>query len=119
MFVLTSTFEGIPNVVLESQWLGTPVVTTNAGGAPEAIDQNITGWVVKSAKPEQLAKQVVSVLCDAGRLKQAKVQGPAFVKREFSMKRMVEETIAAYGYEKPIDFPSFSEKEDGPNVEIG
>ena len=98
MFVLTSQFEGIPNVVLESQWLGIPVVTTNAGGASEAIDQNVTGWMVESDGAPQLAEEVVSILRDSDRLKQAKAQGPAFVKRAFSMEQMVEETMGVYGY---------------------
>jgi len=98
MFVLTSKFEGTPNVVLESQRLGIPIVTTNAGGAPEALDQNITGWVVESPRAGKIAKQVVSILFDSDRLKQAKANGPDFIMREFSMKRMVEETMVAYGY---------------------
>ena len=101
IFVLTSKFEGTPNVVLESQWLGIPIVTTNAGGTPEAINPNITGWVVESARPQSLAKQVVSILRDSDRCKTAKNAGPAFILKEFSMNRMVEETMAAYGYSIP------------------
>ena len=32
VFVLTSEFEGTPSVMLEAQWLGLPIVATDAGG---------------------------------------------------------------------------------------
>ena len=44
LFILTSTFEGTPNVVLESQLVGTPIVYKNAGGTAEALIKNYTGY---------------------------------------------------------------------------
>ncbi len=37
VLLLTSKFEGIPNVLLEARYVGTPVVSTNAGGAAGAM----------------------------------------------------------------------------------
>jgi len=44
LFILTSNFEGTPNVVLESQLVGTPIVYKNAGGTAEALIKNYTGY---------------------------------------------------------------------------
>jgi len=41
-FLLTSKAEGTPNVLLETQHLGCPPVTTAAGGAGDAIDPGVT-----------------------------------------------------------------------------
>jgi glycosyltransferase involved in cell wall biosynthesis len=35
--LLTSALEGMPNVVMEAQFLGTPVVATEAGGTPDSV----------------------------------------------------------------------------------
>lgn len=45
-FVLNSTYEGLPHVVLEAIAAGTPVVATNAGGTGEVIEHNVTGLLV-------------------------------------------------------------------------
>ena len=41
--VLTSRVEGLPNVIIEAQFSGLPVLTTNAGGAVECIIEGETG----------------------------------------------------------------------------
>jgi len=46
LFLLTSDYEGTPNVVLESQHVGTPVIFKNAGGTAEALIKNYTGYLL-------------------------------------------------------------------------
>ncbi|CAM3711782.1 Glycosyl transferase [Bordetella sputigena] len=45
--VLLSRFEGLPNVLIEAQLLGVPVVSTPAGGAGECFVENVTGHLIK------------------------------------------------------------------------
>ena len=45
-FILTSKLEGTPNVLLEAQTVGTPIVTTSAGGIPETIVKNYSGYLI-------------------------------------------------------------------------
>ena len=42
VFVLTSEFERTPSVMLEAQWLGLPIVATDAGGTKESFKQDET-----------------------------------------------------------------------------
>ena len=45
-FVLNSTYEGLPHVVLEAIAAGTPVIATDAGGTGEVVEHNVTGLLV-------------------------------------------------------------------------
>lgn len=46
VLLLPSVEEGIANVVLEAMALGTPVITTDAGGMKETIEDGLSGYVV-------------------------------------------------------------------------
>lgn len=46
IYLLTSTNEGVPRVLHEAARAGLPIVTTNAGGASEAVNHDVTGYVV-------------------------------------------------------------------------
>ena len=47
--LLTSRHEGLPNVLLEAQSLGIPVVAPDVGGVGETIWRGVTGWAVADA----------------------------------------------------------------------
>ena len=96
VFLLTSKFEGTPNVVLEASALGVPVVTTDAGGAAEAVEENVTGYVA-DADPERLAQQVLAILRDDAWAARVKTEGPKFITGRFGLDRMLDETLALYG----------------------
>jgi glycosyltransferase involved in cell wall biosynthesis len=53
--VLTSRMEGLPLALLEAMRAGRAVVTTPAGGAPEAVVHGVTGWVLEGYNPAELA----------------------------------------------------------------
>jgi glycosyltransferase involved in cell wall biosynthesis len=101
-FLLTSYGEGVPNVVLEAQWAGTPVVATKAGGVAEALDVGNSGWVIDPADPEQLARCVTWLLGDAPARLLARQAGPEMVRRRFGVQRMIDETVQAYGFDREV-----------------
>lgn len=98
IFVLTSEFEGTPNVVLEAQWLGLPVVATDAGGTSESFDRNITGLLATNPAAEEIAPLVERYLTNQAMLAESKTQGPNFVDCKFGVMRMIQETLALYGF---------------------
>ncbi len=59
LFVLPSLFDPIANVVLESLYSGTPVITGPQVGASELIEHGINGFVVSDYRPETLAEAIL------------------------------------------------------------
>jgi glycosyltransferase involved in cell wall biosynthesis len=61
LFVLNSTYEGLPHVVLEAMSLGLPVVATAAGGTPEILRNGHNGILVelKGDKLDAVLKHLI------------------------------------------------------------
>jgi glycosyltransferase involved in cell wall biosynthesis len=57
--VLTSHYEGFPNVVLEANACGIPVIAFNSpGGVSEIIDNGKNGWLIENRSLTDLAKKI-------------------------------------------------------------
>ncbi|MBC2904536.1 glycosyltransferase family 4 protein [Streptomyces cupreus] len=57
--------EGLGIVYLEASATGLPVVAGDSGGAPDAVLDGETGWVVRGGSPDQAADRIVTLLGDA------------------------------------------------------
>ncbi|RXG94518.1 glycosyltransferase [Bradyrhizobium zhanjiangense] len=97
LMLLTSRAEGLPNVLVEAQFLGVPVVTTPAGGAPEAVNHGKSGWVLQGWDAASSACQIVRLLRDGHWLEAAAKDGPEFAFKRFGVQRAIDETLAVYG----------------------
>lgn len=96
VLLLTSRWEGTPNVLLEAQWLGCPVVSTKAGGAVDVVSHGETGVLVEVGDIERLTDAVTDLL--ENRLLRARYgsAGPRFIMEQFGLHRMVNETLKVY-----------------------
>ena len=62
--VLTSDYEGTPNVVLEAMACGLPVIATRVGDVPEIVRHGETGFLVAPSDAEAIAERLVDLLRD-------------------------------------------------------
>jgi glycosyltransferase involved in cell wall biosynthesis len=62
--VLTSEAEGIPGVAIEALMAGCPMVSVPVGGAAEVIEDGVTGLVLDSDEPVEMACAVARLLAD-------------------------------------------------------
>jgi len=97
LFLLSSRIEGLPNVLVEAQAMGIPVVTTPAGGATEAVAHGLTGWILQNNDVVQAANTIVETLQNHEWRSKAAKLGPQFVQKHFGLKRMIQETCVMYG----------------------
>ena len=67
VLVLLSRYEGLPNVLLEAQYMGVRVVTTPAGGAAECLIDGTTGYVLDCAEKPDLEQLVAKAHSLSGR----------------------------------------------------
>jgi phosphatidylinositol alpha-1,6-mannosyltransferase len=56
--------EGLGIVYLEASACGLPVIAGESGGAPDAVIEGVTGFVVDGTNTEQIAKKAIELLLD-------------------------------------------------------
>jgi glycosyltransferase involved in cell wall biosynthesis len=61
IFLLTSSSEGMPNVLIEAQGFGVPVISTDVGGVSEVVLDGETGILVKSDSSEEIGSIVAKL----------------------------------------------------------
>jgi glycosyltransferase involved in cell wall biosynthesis len=98
VFLLTSRAEGLPNVIIEAQYAGLPVVTVDVGGTAEAIASSKTGKVVGTRSAGALADAVVGYLNDASQRQQVAAMAPQLIKQRFSIEAHIQAYETLYGW---------------------
>ncbi|MHB8511105.1 MAG: glycosyltransferase family 4 protein [Actinomycetota bacterium] len=76
--------EGLGLVYLEAQACGKPAITGDSGGAPEAVIEGETGFVVAGLDERFLARRICELLSNPSRSRLIGEQARAFVEREHS-----------------------------------
>jgi glycosyltransferase involved in cell wall biosynthesis len=94
--LLTSRYEGLPNVLIEAQSLGIPVVAPRVGGVPEALIDGETGFAIQAATAASLAEKLLFILENPDWRARAESAASAFINNRFSMQRMIASTLESY-----------------------
>lgn len=87
-FLLTSLIEGLPNVLIEAQAMGIPVVSTDAGGARETFVNGQSGFLVEDSTVENLSNAVLRIIDDRSFQKSSSIVAKKHVRECFSLGAM-------------------------------
>ena len=61
-FVMSSSWEGLPNALIEAQACGLPAVVTDVGGNAEVVIHEETGFIVPPQNPDALAEAMLRLM---------------------------------------------------------
>lgn len=96
LLVHPAFMEGLGVSLLQASAAGVPIITSRAGGLPEAVKHGVSGILVTPGDSNELA-QVIKALCDDPvKRKLLGAQGKARIEQEFSVAQMVEGNLAVY-----------------------
>jgi glycosyltransferase involved in cell wall biosynthesis len=96
IFVLPSFSEGFPTVNLEAMAACLPVITTDVGGAAEAVSEDISGYVVRPRDSAQLCEAILKLCNDKGKRTAMGKAGRELVEKHFSSKIMADKIFEVY-----------------------
>jgi len=95
--VLSSSSEGFSNAILEYMAAGRPVVSTDVGGAREAVVHGETGYLVPKGDYQQLAEHVASLLLNPDQARAMGEAGQRVANEKFSCSKQVQNVESLYG----------------------
>lgn len=96
LYLLPSVSEGISNAALEAMAMEVPVITSDAGGMPEAIIDGESGVVVEARQPTAMADAIAALLRDPDRRNALGQGARRRVLTAFSMDRQTATFMAEY-----------------------
>ncbi|MBD2258630.1 glycosyltransferase [Pseudanabaena sp. FACHB-2040] len=92
----TGDSEGLPNVVVEAQAMGLPVVGFIHAGIPEAVVEGKTGFLVPEKAVEALADRLLTLFSQPGLWQQFSGAARQHVEQNFDLKRSIEKLEGLY-----------------------
>ena len=96
IFMMSSTFEGLPIALLEAMSMNCAIVSTKAGGVIEVVRNNKEGLLCDVGDWEALADLSSDLIYDEGERKKYQTASRERVKNKFSLKRTVEQIEKIY-----------------------
>lgn len=103
LLMLTSRTEGLPNVLVEAQACGLPVVATDAGGAAETFVEAETGFLCKDDSASSLARAATPLLDDSALRDRMGLAARQHAAENFSLEAMIGRTRRVYEWRERSD----------------
>jgi len=95
VLALTSDSEAGPLVVLEAMARGLPIVATRVGGISETVQHGVNGFIAPVRGVQEIATALETLVSNPA-LRQQMGQASLTLSRNFSVDRMVDQTVALY-----------------------
>lgn len=90
IFVLPSRYEGMPNVLLEAMAMKKASVATAVNGAPELVENGVSGLLVESENVSQLYDKIAELLSNETLRGSMEIKAKLRVKEYFTIPTMID-----------------------------
>ncbi len=85
VFVLPSYHEGTPKTVLEAMAMGRSIITTNAPGCRETVNNGVNGFLVSSKNTDDLVEKMITLINNPNLKKQMGKKSLQIVKEKYDV----------------------------------
>jgi len=96
LVIQSSLTEGLPNVMLETAYLGVPVVATDVGGTREVIEHGVSGWLVEAGSAPAIAAGIERYLADPAAFAAMATRGRRRIEEHFSIDTRTARQLTLY-----------------------
>jgi glycosyltransferase involved in cell wall biosynthesis len=95
IYVHISLQEGMPQSLLEAMYLGKPVIASKVGGIPEAVENGVTGILVKP-EIDAISSAIIDLIGDKGKSARLGENAEKFVRSTFSWENIAQDFRRLY-----------------------
>jgi glycosyltransferase involved in cell wall biosynthesis len=96
LFVTATTWEGMPNTVLEGMACGLPVVATRASGLDELVREGVNGYLVDINDPITLADRLADLIDNPYERRRMGKESRRIAEQEFAWEYITEQYVEIY-----------------------
>ena len=93
VYVLPSYHEGVPRSTLEAMSMGRPVLTTNAVGCKETVEEGINGFKVSVKSSEMLAKKMIWFIENSDQIEKMGIESRKMAEDKFDVHKVNKEML--------------------------
>jgi len=93
VYVLPSYHEGLPRSTLEAMSMGRPVLTTNAVGCKETVEEGINGFKVPVKSSEALAKKMIWFIENSDQIEKMGIESRKMAEDKFDVHKVNKEML--------------------------
>jgi glycosyltransferase involved in cell wall biosynthesis len=98
LLLLTSAREGMPNVVMEAQFSGRPVVATRTGATAACLAEGVSGLLADPGDAQAMAAACLRILGDPALARRMGDAGAQRAHSEFAPQRMIDRFLDVLGH---------------------
>jgi glycosyltransferase involved in cell wall biosynthesis len=96
LFVTATTWEGMPNTVLEGMACGLPVVATRASGLDELVQEGVNGYLIDINDPAALAECLADLIDNPYERRRMGKESRKIAEQEFAWEYITEQYVEIY-----------------------
>jgi len=96
IFVTATTWEGMPNTVLEAMACGLPIVGTQASGLRELVREGVNGYLVPIKNPDALAEALALLIDNGYERRRMGRESRKRAEREFAWEYIAKQYVGVY-----------------------